>query len=595
MTKHRSGVVIHSSDFMMHRRRTLEDIVQQLRQARHESDSDSSSDSDNSINSDSESNSSVPDADVYQQSSDCELYSESDSSTCSEEDSDSESTDQSPTQPIDSSDGVIMDNQDVVSPSGIVWKFNAPPSRRLRRNVINFREGPTVNPSSESEAFLLFIDEQMIRTSLRYTNRRLLSLRKRKFSYDEFKAGIGAIIRAGVDRDNMSGISALYNPTDSRPFFRCAISSNRLKLLLSHITFDNKVTRRDRQMTDKLAAVREFWDLFSLNLRKYYVPSSTLTVDEQLYAYRGYSPGRSYMPQKPAKYGIKTFWICDSKNGYALKALPYSGSTGTRAVGLAKNIVLQLAEPYFQTHRNIVTDRYFTSFELCTNLLENGLTMTGTIVAARREVPQIMKTTRSIPVLETRNLWHHEHRVLLSSYAPKRNKNVLLLSSQHASNAISTRDDKKPTIILDYNAGKGGVDVMDARVEDFTCRRKTRRYPLLHFFNMIDVALVNAFLIMSENGYTKSRSTFIKCVARQLADENINRRYNDKKIYAQAKHAFTAFGICPPASERPRENNKPRKCQVSQCRKSTRRQCIKCLMYVCSIHHIDNILCLECV
>ena len=51
-----------------------------------------------------------------------------------------------------------------------------------------------------------------------------------------------------------------------------------------------------------MAAVREIWDLFQNNLRKYNVPSDTITVGEQLYGYRSYAPGRCYMKSKPAKY-----------------------------------------------------------------------------------------------------------------------------------------------------------------------------------------------------------------------------------------------------------------------------------------------------
>ena len=152
------------------------------------------------------------------------------------------------------------------------------------------------------------------------------------------KAGIAVVIRADVDHNNMSSLSSLYTEKDSRPFYRCAISKNRMEVFLQNLTFDNKVTRRQRQETDKLAANREMWDLFEANLRRYYVPSDSLIVDEQLYSFRGYTPGRAYKPMKPAKYGVKIFWLCDAKNGFALKPFLYSRRDGNRPAGLAKNI-----------------------------------------------------------------------------------------------------------------------------------------------------------------------------------------------------------------------------------------------------------------
>lgn len=50
-----------------------------------------------------------------------------------------------------------------------------------------------------------------------------------------------------------------------------------------------------------------------------YVPGCNLTIDEQLKAFRGRSRFRQYMPSKPAKYGIKFWWITDSATSYPLQ------------------------------------------------------------------------------------------------------------------------------------------------------------------------------------------------------------------------------------------------------------------------------------
>ena len=50
------------------------------------------------------------------------------------------------------------------------------------------------------------------------------------------------------------------------------------------------------------------------------------------------------------------------------------------------------------------------------------------------------------------------------SYKAKKNKNVVLLSSQHSSNILNESNNRKPETILYYNATKGGVDCVDERV-----------------------------------------------------------------------------------------------------------------------------------
>ena len=55
--------------------------------------------------------------------------------------------------------------------------------------------------------------------------------------------------------------------------------------------------------------------------------------------------------------------------------------------------------------------------------------------------------------------------------------------------------EKKPQVITYYNATKSGVDTMDQMVRWFTSKRKTRRWPMAIFCNMLDISALNAFVI----------------------------------------------------------------------------------------------------
>ena len=95
--------------------------------------------------------------------------------------------------------------------------------------------------------------------------------------------------------------------------------------------------------------------MFNENLRRVYIPDEALTFDEQLFGYRGKIPGRTYMPCKPRKYGIKFFWICESNTGFALRGMIYTGRDQNAPPhrGLAKDVVLYLSEPFYGTGRDI--------------------------------------------------------------------------------------------------------------------------------------------------------------------------------------------------------------------------------------------------
>ena len=70
-------------------------------------------------------------------------------------------------------------------------------------------------------------------------------------------------------------------------------------------------------------------------------------------------------------------------------------------------------------------------------------------------------------------LFKHVNGTCLVAYQAKKNKNpVMLLSSSHADNLVTTNETKKPVMILDYIKRKGGVNIFDENYEEFSCRKK---------------------------------------------------------------------------------------------------------------------------
>ena len=86
-----------------------------------------------------------------------------------------------------------------------------------------------------------------------------------------------------------------------------------------------------RRETDKLAAIRDVNNLFVSNCRKCYRPGIHVTIDEQLMGFRGRVPFRVYMGNKPDKYGIKIWMMCDVETHYALNFQVYTGKEGETA------------------------------------------------------------------------------------------------------------------------------------------------------------------------------------------------------------------------------------------------------------------------
>ena len=84
---------------------------------------------------------------------------------------------------------------------------------------------------------------------------------------------------------------------------------------------------------------------------------------------------------------------------------------------------------------------------------------------------------------------------MIVSYCPKKNKTVNLLSTLHSEPKVDTSNEqRKPEVILTYNETKAGVDTMDQMTRTYSCKRKTRRWPLVVFYNMLDISAINAYV-----------------------------------------------------------------------------------------------------
>ncbi|CAF2055700.1 unnamed protein product [Rotaria magnacalcarata] len=280
---------------------------------------------------------------------------------------------------------------------------------------------------------------------------------------------------------------------DGRPIFRATMAKNRVKILLRFCRFDNIATRDERLKEDKLAPVRDLWVMFLAQLRACYTPGGSLSVDGQLIPTRGRCNFRQYIPSKPGKYGLRIFWCYDSDTVYPLNGEVYLGRQ-SQAAGVGRNtspicnLVKRLVQPWINTGRTITTG-------VQTSLV-------GTIRRNKKEIPQELQSDPYRP--EQSSIFCFDRQITLVSYVPKKRDAMILLSTLHHDKAIDNEKKNKPEIILYYNEIKGGVDRMDQMVQTYSCKRKTKHWPMTFFFNMI-VGAVAAFVVWTIKKSTMER------------------------------------------------------------------------------------------
>ena len=105
------------------------------------------------------------------------------------------------------------------------------------------------------------------------------------------------------------------------------MARKKFQLVLQYILFDGKATRTQRRGTDTFPALRELQESVTLNWQKALFPQANVTVDEQLFPCHSKCLFIQYIPQKPAKFGIKFWMICDADTYYVSQSFPYIGKT----------------------------------------------------------------------------------------------------------------------------------------------------------------------------------------------------------------------------------------------------------------------------
>ncbi|XP_035263121.1 piggyBac transposable element-derived protein 4-like [Anguilla anguilla] len=284
------------------------------------------------------------------------------------------------------------------------------------------------------------------------------------------------------------------------------------------IRFDSREFRRAGRVPDKLAPIRNVWEKWAERLPCLYNPGPEVTVGEQLGPFRGCCPFRQYIPSKPGKYGIKIRTLCDATSSYVwnMQVNTRKAASGALEKNGGVRILLDMTEGL--RWRNITCDSSFTSYELGQELLKRKMTMVGEVRKNRKGREVFSSKFAFIP------------SATLVSYCPKRNRSAVLLSTLHKDAEVGDGEDRKPAVVMDYNRSKGGVVNLGKATGIYSCKRVTARWPLVIFYNIIDVSSHNAVIIWNKlnptwmAGKRSKKRAFLDQLGRELVTPQIQRR-----------------------------------------------------------------------
>ena len=322
----------------------------------------------------------------------------------------------------------------------------------------------------------------------------------------EIKAFLGLILAMGLvsllsirDYWSMDAVTAT-------PFFPATMARDRFLLLLSffHLNNNQNFIRRGFPGHDPLYKLGIIFKTIVSRFSSVYYPSKNLSLDEGMVPWRGNLHFRVYNPDKPTKYGIKTYMLCDSENGYCSKLQIYTGKNNSppSAFGITYDLVMFMLHGYFGRGHVIYMDSYYSSPRLFFYLWQLGVGATGTVRKNRRGVPQYIKD-----IVVSRGCVAVANNGPLIIVKYNDSKMVLLLSTVQTSGMTETgkinrktkEPEKRPALVCAYNRYMGGVDRSDQMISYGRVLINSMKWWKKVFFHVFSMAVLNAFKLYQAN------------------------------------------------------------------------------------------------
>lgn len=364
------------------------------------------------------------------------------------------------------------------------------------------------------------------------------------------------LVKVHTSTDRYWSVKSLYHGL----WARAIMPRIRFRALMSLLHVVDPATETPG---DKLRKVQSFIDDFKSKCLSLYQPRQQVAIDERMVKSRHRSGIRQYIKDKPTKWGLKLWVLADSSNGYTVDFNIYIGKGAQQvgANGLGYDVVMRLMQPFFNQGYHLYIDNFYTSSVLVKDLFQEGVAVTGTIRENSRGFPAGMKNgsqwSKAGNVERGSMRWERDPPILALQWLD--NKVVSMLSTiENANDRVQverkSRTDgqwrtiavTQPQAIASYNKYMNAVDRSDQILATNNVLRKCMRWWKTLFLHLIDIAVVNSFILFREHQAQfpdvvelqrtadYSLAHFREEIVRQICGFE---EYEDPPVYSSAKQA----------------------------------------------------------
>ena len=197
---------------------------------------------------------------------------------------------------------------------------------------------------------------------------------------------------------------------------------------------------------------------------------------------------KQYIKNKPTRWGIKLWVLCEAETGYVYRFQVYLGKQeGNPETNLARRVVRDLTVTENDRNHHLYTDNFYNDPYFFKELLGKNIFTCGTVRPNRKGFPDETVITKQRQRNMTRGeyLWRSDGQLVAIGWLDKRP--VYLLSTIHppSSDVPTTilrregRGERQPLPCppaqVDYQKFMGGVDLADQMLKSFSVVRKSRK------------------------------------------------------------------------------------------------------------------------
>lgn len=305
------------------------------------------------------------------------------------------------------------------------------------------------------------------------------------------------------------------------PIFGQFMSRNRYSVIMRFLHFS------DSEFTGMKGPLYKLGNVFKYlcdRFKNVFQPFQKLCIDESLVLFKGRLSFKQYIPNKRNRFGLKLFVLCDCTTGMVLDMILYTGlSTEINRgdqLGVSGAVVKKLMERYLGRGHILYADNWYSSPALCSFLASKNTGYCGTVRSNRKNMPRFEKTKQDDIHLKKSG------QTLVIKWHDKRE--IHIITSVHNGELIETPKInrktnqliKKPKAVLDYNINMRLVDKSDMLISSVSCMRKRIKWYIKLFFHLVDIAMLNAFILHCHNSREKSPyKDFVYNVIQQLLED----------------------------------------------------------------------------